>query len=183
MNDSPIPVTIRATEVRDPRVLVAVRAAEAKDAAGIAAIYNHYVTHTVITFEEQPVSVPEIERRIEEVHSASLPWLVVEDANEILGYAYAAKWRTRSAYRHSAEVTIYVDPRHARRGIGSSLYARLFPTLEILGIHAVMAGIALPNEASVALHEMYGMQKVAHFAQVGFKLDRWIDVGYWQRLL
>jgi phosphinothricin acetyltransferase len=137
----------------------------------------------VITFEQDPVSVAEIQRRIEEVHAASLPWLIAAEADEILGYAYATKWRTRSAYRHSAEVTVYVDPRHVRRGVGFSLYARLFPTLEILGIHAVMAGIALPNEASVALHEVFGMQKAAHFSQVGFKLDRWIDVGYWQRML
>ena len=71
----------------------------------------------------------------------------------------------------------------AGRGIGSNLYAELFPILQARGIHAVMGGIALPNEASVALHEKFGMRKVAHFKEVGFKLDRWVDVGYWQRTL
>jgi L-amino acid N-acyltransferase YncA len=83
--------------------------------------------------------------------------------------------------RFSAEVTVYVEPGHARRGIGSKLYTRLFPILQTRGIHAVIGGIALPNEASVALHEKFGMRKVAHFTEVGFKFDRWIDVGYWQR--
>ena len=81
------------------------------------------------------------------------------------------------------EVTVYVAPGHAGRGIGSRLYGELFPILKTRGIHAVIGGIALPNEASVALHEKFGMRKVAHFEEVGFKFDRWIDVGYWQRTL
>jgi L-amino acid N-acyltransferase YncA len=157
-----------------------IRAAAPADAAAIAVIYNHYVTQTVVTFEEQVVSAAEIARRIEDVRSASLPWLVAEQASRVLGYAYAAKWRARSAYRFSAEVTVYLAPRDAGRGIGSSLYAELFRILRAHGIHAVIGGIALPNEASVALHEKFGMRKIAHFHEVGFKFDRWVDVGYWQ---
>jgi len=160
-----------------------IRAAEPSDAAGIAAIYNHYVEQSIVTFEEEPVSDAEMARRIEDVRSESLPWLVAEEAGRIVGYASSRKWRDRSGYRFSAEITVYVAPGHARRGIGSGLYSRLFPILQARGIHALIGGIALPNDASVALHEKFGMRKVAHFAEVGFKFDRWIDVGYWQRTL
>ena len=160
-----------------------IREATPRDAEGIAAIYNHYVTQTVVTFEVEPVSAADIAGRIEDVRSASLPWLVAEEAGCVVGYAYATKWMTRSAYRFSAEVTVYLASTDAGRGIGSNLYARLFPILQARGIHAVMGGIAMPNEASVALHEKFGMRKVAHFQEVGFKLDRWVDVGYWQRTL
>lgn len=122
-------------------------------------------------------------RRLEEVRSAALPWLVAEEGGEAAGYAYATPWRARTGYRFSVEITVYLAPGQAGRGIGSRLYGELFPMLQARRIHAVMGGIALPNEASVALHEKFGMRKVAHFEAVGFKFDRWIDVGYWQRTL
>jgi L-amino acid N-acyltransferase YncA len=158
-----------------------IRAAAPADADAITAIYNHYVTETVVTFEEELVSAAEMARRMEEIRSESLPWLVAEDGGRAVGYAYATKWRARSGYRFSAEITVYVAPEHTGRSIGSSLYAQLFPILQARGIHAVMGGIALPNDASIALHEKFGLQKVAHFLEVGFKLGRWVDVGYWQR--
>ena len=153
------------------------------DASAIARIYNHYVLNTVITFEEEVISSGEMAHRIEEAHSASLPWLVAEREATILGYAYATKWRVRRGYRFSTEVTVYVDSTCPRLGIGSRLYAELMPALEKRGIHTAMGGIALPNEASVAFHEKFGFSKVAHFKEVGFKFGRWIDVGYWQRNL
>jgi L-amino acid N-acyltransferase YncA len=160
-----------------------IRAATPADAESVARIYNHYVTDSVVTFEEEAVSPTAMARRIEGVRSASLPWLVAELGGRVVGYAYANRWKARSAYRFSAEITVYLDPAHAGRGIGSRLYGRMLPILQDLGMHAVIGGIALPNPASVALHEKFGMQKVAHFREVGFKLDRWIDVGYWQRTL
>ena len=160
-----------------------IRAAATSDVAAIAGIYNHYVTETVVTFEEEPVSVTELIRRLEEVRSAALPWLVAEADSHVVGYAYARPWNARTAYRFSVEVTVYLAPAHAGRGIGSKLYAELFPILEARRIHAVMGGIALPNEASVALHEKFGLRKVAQFEEVGFKFNRWIDVGYWQLTL
>jgi phosphinothricin acetyltransferase len=114
------------------------------------------------------------------VQGASRPWLVAED-ERVLGFAYAGRWRGRCAYRFSAEITVYMDERATGRGLGSRLLTELFERLRAAGMHSVLAGIALPNEASVALHEKMGMEKVAHFGQVGFKLGRWIDVGYWQR--
>lgn len=162
---------------------VEIRAATPSDAGGIAEIYNHYVAETVVTFEEEPVAAPEIARRMEEVRASSLPWLVAEEGGRVIGYAYATRWRTRTGYRFSAEVTVYLAPACGGRGTGSKLYERLLPLLAERGVHAVMGGIALPNDASVALHEKFGMRKVAHFEEVGFKLGRWIDVGYWQRIL
>ena len=160
-----------------------VRVAEPADAAALAAIYNHYVRETVVTFEEEPVAPAEMARRVESVRATGLPWLVAEDDGRVVGYAYATAWRPRSGYRFSVEVTVYVAPDLGGRGIGSRLYGELFPRLAEGGIHAVNGGIALPNAASVALHEKLGLRKVAHFEQVGRKLGRWVDVGYWQLIL
>jgi phosphinothricin acetyltransferase len=162
---------------------ITVRQAELSDAGSIVAIYNHYVAHTVVTFEEEPVQADEMRCRIDDVKSVSLPWLIAEQHGQTAGYAYAAPWKARSAYRFSAEITVYVPPERARRGIGSILYGRLLPILQAQGVHAVLGGIALPNEASIALHEKFRFRKVAHLHQIGFKFNRWIDVGYWQRLL
>lgn len=160
-----------------------IRAATLADADAVAGIYNHYITNTVVTFEEEPLPPAEIAKRFETVWSASLPWLVAEVGGRVAGYAYAAKWHGRSAYRFSTEITVYLAPDHTGRGLGSRLYGQLFPILGDRGIHAVMGGIALPNEASVALHEKFGLERVAVFKEVGFKFGRWIDVGYWQRTL
>ncbi|MBV8731332.1 MAG: N-acetyltransferase [Acidobacteriia bacterium] len=160
-----------------------IRPARPRDAACIAAIYNHYVTTSVITFEEEPVTDAEIGRRIASVESALLPWLVAEEGGRVTGYAYATPWRTRSAYRFSVEITAYVGQGWERRGIGSLLYDQILPLLKARGIHAVLGGIALPNAASVALHEKFGFRKAAEFHEVGFKANRWIDVGYWQLTL
>ena len=151
------------------------------DSAAIADIYNHYVTNTIVTFEEEPVTVVEMSRRIDAALATSLPWLVAVEAGRVVGYAYASVWKVRPAYRFSAESTVYVDHRATARGIGSALYERLFVALRSSGVHTVIGGIALPNDASIAIHEKLGMTKVAHFAEVGFKFGRWIDVAYWQR--
>jgi L-amino acid N-acyltransferase YncA len=160
-----------------------IRTAMAGDAEAIARIYNHYVASTIITFEEQAVSAGEMAARMAEIAAAHLPWLVAEQDGRIVGYAYASKWKGRCAYRFSAECTVYLDPDRLGMGYGTKLYERLFAALRECGMHAVIGGVALPNPASVALHEKLGMKKVAHFGEVGFKFDRWIDVGYWQATL
>jgi L-amino acid N-acyltransferase YncA len=162
---------------------VIVRAAAAADAAAVARIYNHYVAETVVTFEEEPVAAAEMARRMAEVQAASLPWLVAEREGAVAGYAYATPWRTRRSYRFAAELTVYIAPGLGGRGLGSALYRQLLAAARDRGLHAVMGGIALPNEASVRLHEKLGFEKVAHFREVGFKFGRWVDVGYWQLLL
>jgi len=118
-----------------------------------------------------------------DVTASSLPWLVAEQAGGIVGYACATKWKARSAYRFSVETTVYLADGLAKQGLGSRLYDELFRLLKAQGIHAAIGGIALPNDASVALHEKFGMRKVAHFEQVGFKFGKWVDVGYWERFL
>lgn len=153
------------------------------DAPAIAAIYNPYVTGTTISFEEDPVQEAEMARRVADVQAAGLPWLVAEADGVVIGYAYATKWRVRHAYRHSVESSVYLAPAAARRGVGSALYAALFERLRAGGYHLVIGGIALPNAASVALHEKMGYEKAAHFKQVGYKFGRWVDVGYWQKTL
>lgn len=167
----------------DPNGALTLREAEAADAADIASIYNPYVEATIITFEEEPVSAAEMALRIEAVRSDGLPWLVAERGGRIVGYAYAAQWRGRVAYRFSTEVTVYVARDELRTGVGSRLYGELLPLLRSRGFHVAIGGISLPNDGSVSLHEHLGFEKVAHFKEVGFKLDRWIDVGYWQLLL
>lgn len=151
-----------------------------EDAAAIAAIYNHYIEHTVITFEESPVSASEMRQRVQQTRDAELPWFVVCDDEALLGYAYASRWNGRCAYRHTAEITVYLAPDAGGKGLGTALYEALFAALTQLDTHTVIAGIALPNAASIALHERFGMHKVAHFSEVGYKFDQWIDVAYWQ---
>lgn len=158
------------------------RPAAAVDAACIASIYSPYVLGTAISFEEAAVGAEEMAARIVKVQASGLPWLVAEHAGTLLGYAYATPWRERSAYRYSVECSVYVDAAAAGRGLGRALYDSLFPLLLQQGCHAVMAGIVLPNEASVRLHESLGMVKVAHLREVGFKFGAWHDVGYWQRV-
>jgi phosphinothricin acetyltransferase len=160
-----------------------IRPATLDDAAQIAEIYNHYVLTSTITFEEEPVSAAEMSQRIADIQSVSLPWLVATRDDRITGFAYAHKWRARAAYRYSTEVTVYVRSGFDNSGTGSRLYAQLFAALKAAGAHAVIGGVALPNEASVRLHQKFGFEKVAHFKEVGFKFNRWIDVTYWQRIL
>ena len=159
-----------------------IRAARTNDATAIAEIYNHYVRHTVVTFEEVPVDVKEMAQRILDV-SERLPWLVWEDGGAVVGWAYATPWKPRSAYRFSVETTVYVAASHQRRGVGDALYSKLIEELRARKLHSAVGGIALPNEGSVALHEKLGFRKIAHFAEVGRKQDRWVDVGYWQLIL
>lgn len=157
-----------------------VRAALAADAAALADIYNYYVKNTVVTFEEQPLSADDIYQRITTVGEAGLPWLVAETDGKIVGYAYATPWKPRSAYRFSVEITVYVDPNAGGQGWGTRLYEKLFTELRQRPVHAVVGGVSLPNPASIALHEKFGMTKVAEFKEMGLKFDRWVDVGYWQ---
>jgi phosphinothricin acetyltransferase len=160
-----------------------VRSATPADSEAVARIYNYYVRDTVVTFEEQEVSPREMAARIDEIAGVGLPWLVGEREGSTIGYAYAARWHRRSAYRYSAETTVYLDPGHTGRGAGAHLYKELMAVLRGQSIRRVIGVIALPNPASIALHERLGFSKVGHFREIGFKFGRWIDVGYWQASL
>ncbi len=158
------------------------RPATIADAAAIAGIYNHYVLNTIVTFEEEAVPAEEMARRTEETLQAGLPWLVWTEEGKVLGYAYASRWKSRCAYRYSVESTVYLDKTAIGRGFGTKLYTGLIAALKQGQIHGIIGGVALPNAASVALHEKLGFVKVAQFREVGWKFEKWIDVGYWELL-
>ncbi len=160
-----------------------IRPATETDAEAIALIYNHYIEHSTVTFEQSAITDNEMLQRIQLIRQAALPFLVLEQQGLLIGYAYASPWRARIGYRFSVESSVYLSPDSAGLGYGSLLMQQLLLQLTQAGYHAVMAGIALPNDASVALHEKFGMTKVAHFYQVGTKFGQWLDVGYWQLLL
>lgn len=158
-----------------------IRHATIDDAAQIADIYNYYITSTHHTFETEPLEAADMEARIKEVTNG-YPFLVADDDGEVVGYAFAAQFKLRQAYEHAAEVSIYVRNEAKQKGIGTRLYDRLFEELADTLTHAIVAGIALPNDPSIAFHEKLGFRKVAHFQEVGYKLGRWIDIGYWELL-
>jgi phosphinothricin acetyltransferase len=152
----------------------------AADVPALVDLYNHYILHSPATFEEEVIDAGAMGDRVKAVQQLGLPWLVAQDGAAVVGYAYANRWRERSAYRHSVETTVYVAPEHTGCGWGRQLYLALFDGLRQSDVHAALGGITLPNPASVALHEKMGMRKVAHFEEVGFKQGQWLDVGYWQ---
>ncbi len=162
---------------------VAIRDAASSDAASIAAIYNAHVRGTIVTFELDEVGDAEMARRIADVQSRGLPWLVVEEGGVVLGYAYAGPWKARAAYARTVETSIYLAEAAWGRGLGKRLYAALIERLRDAGMHVLIGGVSLPNAASVRLHEAMGFEYVGSFREVGHKFGRWIDVGYWQRVL
>lgn len=159
-----------------------IRSATSKDAPQITDIYNYYIQNTTVTFEKTPISFHEMEDRITKTQ-VKYPWLIQETDNQILGYAYATDWKPRGAYRHSVESTVYLRNGYSGNGIGTLLYAELIKRLQHLNVHTIIGGIAQPNEGSIALHEKFGFKKVAHFNEVGYKFENWVDVAYWQLIL
>jgi L-amino acid N-acyltransferase YncA len=153
-----------------------------RDGAPCAAIYAPYVDGRGTSFEERPPARDEFARRIERV-SAGHPWLVAERGSEIAGFAYATSHRERPAYRWTAETSVYIAGDHQGQGVGKALYGALFELLRRQGLHVALAGITLPNEASVGLHESFGFERVGVYRQVGFKAGGWRDVSWWQLML
>jgi L-amino acid N-acyltransferase YncA len=159
-----------------------IRLATAEDAPAIAAIYAPYVRDTPITFESVPPAPAEMAERI----AATLPrwpWLVREQDGQIQGYAYAGAFAQRVCYRWSVTCTVYVHAEHRRRGIGRGLYRALLAMLAVQGFRSAYAGITLPNEGSVSLHEAMGFEQVGVYHDAGHKLGRWHDVAWFQRAL
>lgn len=159
-----------------------IRPVQPSDAEQICTIYNEYVKNSRSTFEENPVTVDVMVSRIQKI-TKNYPWLVYEQQGNVIGYTCATQWKERAAYRHTVETGIYIDSNRLGKGVGSSLKGAMLDKLKEQSFHCVISGIALPNPASVALCEKFGFKKVAHFKEVGFKLNEWVDVGYWQLLL
>lgn len=159
------------------------RTATPDDAEAIAAIYAPIVAKTTISFELEPPSADEMRARIASTLQR-LPWLVSLDGHgQVDGYVYAGKHRERAAYQWSVDTSAYVREDRRGKGVGRKLYERLFAELADLGYFQAFAGIALPNAASVGLHEAMGFEALGVYRNVGFKLGTWQDVGWWQKTL
>ena len=161
---------------------VHIRLATADDGEAVAAIYRPVVADTAISFETTLPDRHEMTRRIAET-LPSYPWLVCDVDGRTAGYAYASRHRVRGAYQWSVDTSVYIGEDHRRRNIGRGLYTSLFAILAAQGYFNAFAGIALPNPASVALHEAMGFEPIGVYRRVGYKLDRWHDVGWWQLML
>jgi L-amino acid N-acyltransferase YncA len=161
---------------------VVIRDANAADAGRCAAIYAPYVRDTAISFESEPPAVTEMAGRIAEAQRAHA-WLVLEIDSEVVGYAYGGPFMSRAAYQWASAVSVYMDGERHRSGGGRALYEALFDRLAARGHRTALAGIALPNEASVGLHRALGFELAGTYRRVGWKLGRWHDVAWYQRPL
>lgn len=160
-----------------------IRPVHPEDAPQLLEIYGHYVINTTCTTEEVLPSVEEMASRVEQI-TKRFPWLGFEEDGKLIGYCYANTFRIRTAWHHTAELSVYVHPGHTHERIGHRMYEKLFKVLrENTEVHAVTACITLPNEQSVRLHESFGLIKKAHLDQVGYKFGCWMDVGIWHRIL
>lgn len=153
-----------------------------RDAKQIVDIYNYYVLNSIVTFDEFPFSEKDFVERIKTI-SGQYPFIVFEENQQILGYAYANMFRQKPAYGKTVETTIYLKNDVQGKYIGTQLYTELLKILKEQNYHAIIGGLTLPNDASVRLHEKLGFKQVAHFKEVGFKFNTWLDVGFWELIL
>ncbi|GAA0602514.1 N-acetyltransferase [Kribbella sandramycini] len=159
-----------------------IRDAGPADAAACAAIYAPYVTDTAITFEIDPPTADEMAVRIKQALETHA-WVVIEDAGQVTGYAYAGPMKPRAAYRWSCEVSVYLELGRRRTGAGRALYEALFERLIARGYRTAIAGMTLPNDASVGLHTALGFEPIGTYRAIGWKLGAWRDVAWAQRPL
>lgn len=159
-----------------------IRNVSVNDAKQLVEIYNYYVVHSIVTFDEVPFSEEDFKVRIETI-SSEYPFIVFEEDNNILGFAYSNMFRQKPAFNKTVEATIYLKHDVQGRQIGTHLYTELLNKLKAQNYHAVVGGLTLPNEPSVRLHEKLGFKQVAHFKEVGFKFNTWLDVGFWELIL
>ncbi|HTL36088.1 MAG TPA: GNAT family N-acetyltransferase [Kofleriaceae bacterium] len=159
---------------------MAIRAARADDFAAIAAITNHYITTSAIHFAYEPVSEDDL-RGMWDRHRDRHPWLVTEDDMGVLGYAKSGVWRDRAAYNWTCEVGLYIADHARGRGLGFALYVTLLGECQRRGFRSAVAGITLPNEPSIKLHERCGFQRVGTFEDAGWKNGAWHAVEFWQK--
>jgi L-amino acid N-acyltransferase YncA len=162
--------------------MVKIRAANEADAGRILHIYRPYVEQTAISFESEPPSQTEMAARIQKCLQ-KFPWIVCEINGEIAGYVYASTHREREAYQWTCECSVYIDEKFKGKGIGKTLYELLFDVLTLQGLVNVYAGITLPNDTSVRLHEKCGFEFFAGYDNIGYKLGKWHKVGWWRRQL
>jgi phosphinothricin acetyltransferase len=159
-----------------------IRDASERDAGACAAIYTAYVTGTAITFETEPPSAAEMAERIASALRTHA-WVVLEDGGRVVGYAYGGPYKSRPAYRWSCEVSVYIELGRQRTGGGRALYTALFGRLARRGFRTAVAGMTLPNDASVGLHRAMGFEPVGTYRRIGWKHGAWHDVAWTQRPL
>jgi L-amino acid N-acyltransferase YncA len=164
------------------KFMEAIRIAEKRDASALLGIYSPYISNTAVTFETEIPSLENFEQRIV-TYQQDWPWLVYEADGRIVGYAYAGKHRERPAYQWCVESSVYVDDNFQQQGIAKALYDSLFAILKHQGYCNVYAGITLPNDKSVAFHKKFGFNWLADYKNIGYKLDRWHTVSWWQMQL
>ncbi|HEL9598556.1 TPA: N-acetyltransferase [Streptococcus suis] len=162
--------------------MINIRSAQIEDAADLVAIYAPYVETTAITFETQVPTVADFASRINKTLE-KFPYLIAEEEGRVVGYAYASTYKDRAAYDWTVELSVYVSREVRGKGVGSLLYAALEEELIVRGFKNFLACIALPNPASLALHEKRGYEQVAHFKKVGYKFDTWHDIVWLQKSL
>jgi phosphinothricin acetyltransferase len=167
-------------ELADARLL---RDVKISDAGRITEIFNYYIENTVVTFDEEPITVKDTEQKIAGILEKHYPYIVYEEAGQITGYAYLNTWRPQSAYNITLETSVYLDARATGKGLGSMLYRELIARAHNMNIHSLMGVLAIPNEASRKLHEKFGFRIAGTFKETGYKFNRLIDVEYWQRIL
>ncbi|KAJ3271602.1 hypothetical protein HDV01_006472 [Terramyces sp. JEL0728] len=164
-----------------------IRDATLEDAQKIVSIYNHYIRNTIVSFEQEEISVQEMKDRISKIQS-EYTFVVYEKEGKVIGYAYAGSFRARHAYRFTVEGAIYLDHESTGKGVGRALYNEIISRMKAMGMKAmgmkaIIGGISLPNESSVKLHEKCGFEYVGTFPKVGYKFDKWIDVAFYQKML
>lgn len=159
-----------------------IRSVRIEDAYDITTIYNHYIKNTTITFEEVEIDTEEISNRINSV-TKDFPWIVYEKEGKVVGYAYVSPFKSRSAYKNSVESSIYIDHKSKGRGIGTQLYKEIIRLCQLKNYHTILGITTYPNDKSILLHQKFGFEKVAHYKEVGYKFNTWIDVAVWQLLL
>lgn len=160
-----------------------IRKALVTDANRITEIYNHYVTHTAITFETQTVSTTYMVEHIDSTIKSDYPFYVYEHAGKVVGYIYLSPWHKRHAYDTTAELSVYVDHCNVGQGIGKAMISYLLDVADRNRFHSIIACVALPNESSIAIHEKFGFKQISHFREVGHKFNQWQDVGHWQLIM
>lgn len=159
-----------------------IRKVRKEDTSAITAIYNHYIAHTTITFELEPVSEEEMWTRIQHINE-KYPYFVYETEGQIAGYCYVHGWKEKAAYNQSAETTIYLAPSHTGKGIGKELMLHLIEECRRYELHTLIACITEGNEASYALHEKLGFEKVSYFREVGRKFGKWLGIVDYELIL
>ena len=159
-----------------------IRAFHIDDTKELLAIYNFYVLNSTSTFDDVPLTFEEFSEKLTQI-SSNYPFIVFQEKDEILGYAYGSKFRPKPAYNKTVESTVYVKNGVHGKQIGTKLYTELLKLLKQENYHIVLGVLTLPNDASVKLHEKFGFTQVADLKQVGFKFGEWQDVGFWQLIL